>query len=119
MIRNVWRVFVYSWKNLTRNAWIALATIFVFMLALLSINVLLSVQAIADRVITALEERVDITVTFKSDTPQGMFDQARFYLRSLSQVKEIKEISKEEALAHFKETHRSGRPLAGRSEESV
>lgn len=106
MIRNAWRIFVYSWKNLTRNAWISLATVFVFMLALLSVNVLLGVQAMAGRVITALEDRVDITVTFKSDTPQAVYDQARFYLRSLSQVKDIKEVSKEEALVQFKATHK-------------
>ena len=101
----IWRIFIYSWKNLFRNAWISLATVFVFLLALLSVNVLLGVQALVGRVVVALEDRVDIAVTFKPETPQAVFDQARFYLASLPQVKELKEITAVEALATFRELH--------------
>ena len=47
----LWRIFIASWKNLFRNAWISLATVFVFLLALLSVNVLLGVQAVVARVV--------------------------------------------------------------------
>lgn len=101
----LWRIFLYSWKNLFRNAWISLATVFVFLLALLSVNVLLGVQALVGRVVVALEDRVDISVTFKPETPSAVFDQARFYLTSLPQVRELKEISAAEALAQFRDLH--------------
>lgn len=101
----LWRIFLASWKNLFRNAWISLATVFVFLLALLSVNVLLGVQAVVGRVVVALEDRVDIAVTFKPGTPQAVFDQAHFYLTSLPQVKELREVTAAEAIKQFRELH--------------
>lgn len=101
----LWRIFVASWKNLFRNAWISLATVFVFLLALLSVNILLGVQAVVGRVVVALEDRVDIAVTFKPGTPQAVFDQAHFYLTSLPQVKELREVTAADALKQFRELH--------------
>lgn len=101
----LWRLFIYSWKNLFRNAWIGLATIFVFMMALLSINVLLGVNVLLTRVITVLENKVDVTVTFKKDAPEPVINGARFYLTSLSQVASVQTISQEQALTVFKQRH--------------
>lgn len=107
MIRTALRVLKASVRNLWRNGWISLATVFVFALALLSVNVLLGVQSIVDSVARSLEERVDITVTFKPDTPTAVVSQARFFVRSLSQVKDIQEITPEQALQEFKELHKN------------
>ncbi len=101
----VWRIFLASWKNLFRNGWISLATVFVFLLALLSVNILIGMQAVVGNVIQALEDRVDITLTFKPGTPASIYDQAHFYLVSLPQVKEVKEVSAEEALQSFRDLH--------------
>ena len=107
MIRTALRVLKASVRNIWRNGWISLATVFVFALALLSVNVLLGVQSIVDSVARSLEERVDITVTFKPDTPAAVVSQARFFVRSLSQVKDIQEITPEQALQEFKELHKN------------
>ncbi len=106
-MRTFWRVFVASIRNIWRNGWMSLATIFVFSLALLSVNVLLGVQSIVGSVAKSLEEKVDITITFKSDTPQAVVTQARFFVRSLSQVKDLTEVSPEQALKEFKELHKN------------
>jgi cell division transport system permease protein len=100
-----WRIFAASWKHLVRNGWISLATVFVFMLALLSVNVLIGVQAVADRVAKTLEDRVDVAVTFKPDTPDAILTQAHFYLTSLSQVQSVRDISRADALAQFNTLH--------------
>jgi cell division transport system permease protein len=107
MIRTAWRIYVASIRNIWRNGWISLATIFVFVLALFSVNVLLGVQSVVGSVAKSLEERVDITITFKSDAPAELVSQARFFLRSLPQVKDLQEISPTQALAEFKELHKN------------
>ena len=107
MIRTTLRILKASVRNLWRNGWISLATIFVFSLALLSVNILLGVQSIVGSVARSLEEKVDITVTFKSDTPAAVVSQARFFVRSLPQVKDLEEITPEQALAEFKELHKN------------
>lgn len=121
----LWRIFVASWKHITRNAWIGLATVFVFSIALLSVNVLLGAQAMLDRVVTILEEKVDVTISFRPETPEAVLEQARFYLTSLPQVSGVRYISSAEALKLFRERHAnhpsiisgldelSGNPLGG------
>ncbi|MBM3204388.1 FtsX-like permease family protein [Candidatus Uhrbacteria bacterium] len=101
----LWRIFKYSWKNVFRNAWLGLATVFVFMMALLSVNVLLGVNVLLENTIQALEQKIDVTVTFKKATPVEVINQARFFLTSLPQVAGIKVITAEEALANFKARH--------------
>lgn len=107
MIRTAWRIFVGSWRSLWRNGWISLATIFVFSLALLSVNVLLGVQSIVGSVAKSLEDKVDVTITFKPETPDGLISQARVFLHSLPQVKDLQEITPDQALVEFKELHKN------------
>lgn len=101
----LWRIFTASWKHFGRNTWLAMATIFVFMMALLSVNVLLGMNAILGRVISVLEDKVDVTVSFKVGTPEGIVNQARFYLTSLPQVRSVRFITADEALKAFKDRH--------------
>jgi len=101
----LWRIFFYSWKNLVRNAWIGLATIFVFTMALLSVNVLLGVNVLLDRVLSVLESKVDVAVTFVPTAPEAILTQAKFYLTSLPQVASVSVVTPAEALAAFKQRH--------------
>lgn len=98
-----WRIFAASWKHLFRNLWIALATIVVFTMALLSVNVLLGANAMAERVVKLLEDRIDVTVTFQPNTPEGVLTQARFYLASLDQTQSAELITADQALEAFKQ----------------
>lgn len=100
-----WRVLTSSWKHLVRNGWMTVATVFVFVLALLSVNVLLTVHAMLDRVGTLLEDRVDVTLAFKASAPNGVVDQAHFYLSSLPQVKQVVVVTPDQVLKTFRERH--------------
>lgn len=101
----IWRIFVASWKQFFRNAWLGMATVFVFWMALLSVNVLLGVNAMLDRAIVLLENKVDVTVTFKPGTSEPVLNQARFYLTSLDQVSDVRYVSASDALSDFRARH--------------
>ncbi len=102
-----WRIFVASWKHFARNLWIGIATVFVFTIALLSVNVLLGVNAVIEEVVTLLEQKVDVTVTFNSDAPEALLSQARFYVVSLPQTAEARLITPAEALEAFKDRNKN------------
>ena len=102
---SAWRVISYALKDFVRNAWLGLATAFVLILALLSVNVLVGVNALVDRAIVVLENKIDVSVYFKSDTPEAVLQQAQFFMASLPQVKEVTLLTPEEALARFREVH--------------
>lgn len=100
-----WRVISYAWKNFFRNAWIGLATVFVLVLALLSVNVVVGVGAILDTAVKTLEEKVDVTVFFKEKTPDAVLQQAQFFMAGLPQVKDVQLKTPAQALEAFKERH--------------
>lgn len=102
-----WRIFIASWKHFARNLWIGVATVFVFTIALLSINVLLGVNAVIEQVVTLLEQKVDVTVTFQADAPEALLSQARFYVVSLPQTAEARLVTPAEALETFKERNKN------------
>lgn len=105
MTPTVGRILAQSWVNLFRNAWIALATVFVFALALLSVNVLIGVQVMGERAVKILEEKIDMTVAFKPGTPEAVIAQARFYLSSLPQVAHAEIVGPDAVLAAFRLRH--------------
>ncbi|MFA6429272.1 MAG: permease-like cell division protein FtsX [Patescibacteria group bacterium] len=113
----LWRIFVASWKHVGRNAWIGIATIFVFMMALGAVNILLGMNAMLGRTITLLEERIDVTVSFKADTPEAVVNQARFYMSSLPQIRDVSFRTSEEVLAQFRERHAGEGKVLGALEE--
>lgn len=107
MLTSTARVVSFAWKNLIRNAWIGLATVLVLVLALLSVNVLVGVNAVTSAAIKALEQKVDVSVYFKAGTPQGILDLARSYMASLPQTASVDLVSADEVLGQFIERHRS------------
>jgi cell division protein FtsX len=102
-----WRIFAASWKHFARNLWIGLATVFVFTVALLSVNVLIGTNVMLERTIAYFEEKIDVTVTFNSDTPEALLTQARFYVQSFPQTESVKLVTTQEAYDAFKERYKS------------
>lgn len=99
------RIINYAWKNFSRNAWIGLATVFVLVLSLLSVNVLVGVNALLERAVTVLEDKVDISVYFKEKTPDQVLQQAQFFIAGLPQVSSAELFTSAQALEQFKKIH--------------
>lgn len=102
---NSWRIVVAAWKHFVRNIWLSLTTIFVLLLAMLSVNVLVGVNALLTNAVGLLEDKVDVSVYFKADTAQGVLDQAKFFVMGLPQVRSAELIPAEQALEAFKRRH--------------
>ncbi len=100
-----WRVIVAAWKHFTRNIWLALTTIFVLTLALLSVNVLLGVNVVLDQSVHLLEQKIDVSVYFAADTPDAVLEEAKFFMTSLPQVDSAEVIPASQALDAFKKAH--------------
>lgn len=99
------RIISFAWKNFTRNAWIGLATLLVLILSILSVNILLGVNAVSDTAMKALEDKIDISVYFKPETPVLVLDTARSYMASLPQSQEVDMRLPEAVLEDFKLRH--------------
>jgi cell division transport system permease protein len=100
------RAFKYAFLDFWRNVWLSLVTITVLVLALLSVNVLISLNAISDSIIYSVEEKVDVTVFFLSETEVAQINNFRQRVDNLPEVSSTLFFPKDEALIDFREKHK-------------
>ena len=99
------RAINFAFKDFWRNIWLSLVTVTVLILAILSVNILISLNAISDKVIDSVKEKVDISVFIKPDIEQLQVANLKSRLEKMPEVKEVIFISKDEALEGFKLKH--------------
>ncbi len=97
----------FALQNARRNIWLAVATVLVFVLMLLTVNILMGIHVLAQAAIASVEERIDVSVHFRKGTSEELVFAARDYLAGLSQVKSVEYVSAEEALTRFTERRRA------------
>ena len=101
------RIIKYGLQTFLRNGWVSLATIIVMILALLVFHFLVIFDVITGQVITALNDKIDIAVYFKSDAKEDDILKLEGVLADLSEVKQVEYISKSKALDIFKSRHKN------------
>jgi len=100
------RALRYAFKDFGRNFWLSLVTITVLILALLSVNILICLNALSARIVSVVKEKVDISIFIKPDVEQAKIANLEERLKKRPEVKEVVFVSKEAALADFKEKHK-------------
>lgn len=97
----------FALQNAGRNIWLAVATVLVFVLMLLTVNILVGLNVLTQAAIASVEERIDVSVHFSKGTSEALVVAAQDYLSGLSQVKSVEYISAEEALQRFTQQRRA------------
>ena len=104
-MRSLFRIIRFGLQSVMRNFWLSFVTVSVFFLTLLTVNAVIALNVLALASVQSVEERVQVTVYFTSDTSEGMVKNIQAYLLGLSQVKEVSYVTAEDALASFKVRH--------------
>ncbi len=99
------RIFNVGWTNFKRNSYLSLGTTGVMVLVLLLFSGLMSLNYLASRVVSGLEEKVDVSVYFKSDASEEEIAKIKSDLEALGTVKKVEYVSKGQALDEFKAKH--------------
>jgi cell division transport system permease protein len=99
------RVIKFSFQDIGRNVWLSLVTIIILILALFTVNMLLVVKVIGETAVEAVKEKIDINLFLKSDASEEQIISLKTKVSNLDEVKEVKYISKTEALEIFRSTH--------------
>ncbi len=111
------RALKFAFQDFWRNIWLSLVTITVLVLAFLSVNILISLQAVSKEIVASVEEKVDVSVFFKAEAERAEIDNFTERLKSIPEVKETRFISREEALNKFKQDHQDEPKLLQAIEE--
>jgi len=117
MFVSTYRVFKFAFENFWRNVWLSLMTISMLVLTLLTVNILLVINRAADQAIKFVENRIEVSVYFQNNADPKKITTAVEYLRSLAQVRDVEEISAEEALAKFRMRHENDPAIISSLEE--
>jgi len=118
MFINLRRIIKFGWQNLFRDGGLAAATVFILVLAISLATSLFLLKDIGQFLITSLQEKADISVYFKARALEDDILNVRQELSKIPEIKEIKYVSKEEALSSFVEKHK-GSPILIESLEEV
>lgn len=105
MFATLLRIIKYGLLDFKRNAWLSTATVAILVLTLLVFAGLYVFNVITATIITTVQDKIDISVYFKSETPEDEVLRIRATLDTFPEIKEISYISKDEALAIFREKH--------------
>jgi cell division transport system permease protein len=108
------RVLRNGLQNYWRNIGLSLATTFVTTLTLLAVSLILLVNFLLGIALRSVESKVDISVFFDPLASEDQIAVARAEITNIPGVTETRIVSREEALALFKEQH-SDNPLISTS----
>ena len=97
------RIFKLGIINFWRNRWLSLAATLVMTLTLLIISVFSIMTLVISKTTESIRSRMDISVYFNDSATVDQIVDIQKQLAARSDVKEVKYISKEEALAIFKQ----------------
>ncbi|MDD5290593.1 MAG: permease-like cell division protein FtsX [Patescibacteria group bacterium] len=100
------RIIKFSFQDIYRNIWLSIVTITILILALFSINLLLAVRVISETAISAVKDKIDVSLYLKPDAADEEIMALKGQVSNLSQVKEVNYISKAQALEFFQEKNK-------------
>lgn len=102
---NVKRIVRTGAFNFWRNGTVSLASVLIMMVTLAVIGFVIFSGAVLDTSLKELRDKVDINVTFVTTAPEEDILNIKYALESLPEVSMVTYMSRDEALADFRERH--------------
>lgn len=101
------RVLKTAVQNFFRNFGLSSTVVIILILMFISISLLLSLNILVRQTIQSVQEKVDLSIYLKPGANQNLVNALRTDLENLNEVLELKMITPEEALNHFREVHKN------------
>ncbi|MFA5133827.1 MAG: permease-like cell division protein FtsX [Patescibacteria group bacterium] len=105
MLINLKKILHFGVQNFARNFWLAILTISILILLLLSINALVVINFLTDEASRQMKSKVDISIYLKPDVSNEEAQSLRNYLADLPTVASVTYTEPDQVLKSFKENH--------------
>lgn len=99
------RIFHFGFDNFRRNGWLSMATVAIMTLALLVFGGLIMFGVVTSRAATSIQDKIDISVYFNTNTSEDEILNIRQSLQGLPEVANVDYLSRDKALDIFKANH--------------
>ena len=96
------RVIKYAFQDIGRNLGLSFMTVFILILMLLSVNTLLSVDALTNAAVTAVKDQVNTSIYFTPESSDANVKEIQDYLQSFPEVIGLTVQNRDEVMASFK-----------------
>jgi len=103
---SILKIFKFGAQSFARNFWLAILTISILVLLLLSINGLIIINFITDEASKELKDKVDVTIYLKSDASIEQSESLKTYISNLPSVESVEYINPDSALVDFKDLYK-------------
>lgn len=104
------RVVRTAFVNFWRNIWLSVATMAIMVITLLMVSFLYFANVFGAEVLKTIEQKVDLSITFKPDIQEQYITTIADELRLRSDVADVRVITSEQALEIFR-ARQAGNPL--------
>lgn len=112
MATTFFRIIKFGLQNFSRNGLLSATTVAILVLALLVFNGLLIFGVAANAAVASLQDKIDISVYFKDSVAEDEIFRVERALESLAEIKDVEYVSRDKALAIFKERHEGDQVIA-------
>ena len=104
---SLFRIIKFSFQDIVRNIWLSIVTITILILALFSMNMLFTVKLVSENAVTAVKDKINISLYFKDDASESMILDVRQKVEAIPDVKAVTFISKSVALDNFRNNNQN------------
>lgn len=104
--------------NFTRNGWLSVASITIMVLTLITMSLFVVLNVVLNTGIKTIQDKIDISVYFAEEAKQTDIISLQEDLADLKEVKNIKYISKDDAMARYKEQNKNNPKLLASLEDT-
>jgi cell division transport system permease protein len=105
------RVLKSGFSSFFRNGWLSVASITVMILTLMTLSTFFVINVALGTGVKAIQDKIDMSVYLKDNAKQANVIDLQEALAGLSEVKSVKYISKDEAMARFKQQNSNNKAL--------
>lgn len=103
MILAIKRTLKEAFSNFFRNSWLSVATVCILIMSLYIMSVLYVVTFTANNILKNVQDKVNVSVYFKTDVPEEKIMEIKNELAGYSEIKSIDYVSRDKALEDFKQ----------------
>lgn len=106
MLASFRKILKFSWESFSQNKGLFFTTILVITITTFLITSLFLLRGLTNSLVSSLQEKVDISVYFNLDVEEKDILQVKEKLAEIPEVRDVKYISREQALDDFIEKHK-------------